>query len=185
MLIEAGCTTLGESRPQQLWDKAERLADCANVEWHLIGHLQRNKLARTLPLVSMIQSIDSVRLLKAVNELSAKRHTKSAVLLEVNISADEGKHGFSPTVMPEIVRHFSEYENVTLHGLMAMARRNGGKDQARHDFIALRKLRDSMLEECPDNASLVDLSMGMSSDFEIAIEEGATIVRVGSALFQE
>jgi pyridoxal phosphate enzyme (YggS family) len=180
-LVAAGCNQLGENRPQQLWQKAEQLEDLA-VDWHLIGHLQRNKVRRTLPLISMLHSGDSMRLLRAVNEESSRTDRSVPVLLEVNVSGDETKHGFQPDEIQTLLGQVAELDHLAVRGLMTMASFEGGTDQARRDFEALRQLRDNLRGQCPDNVQLEELSMGMSGDFEVAIEEGATLVRVGSAL---
>ncbi len=185
MLVKAGCSTLGESRPQMLWQKAEQLSDLSKIKWHLIGHMQRNKVARTLPIISTLQSVDSVRLLQAIDEHSAKLAKTTSILLEVNISRDDNKHGFALDEVPSVVRSMTTYNYVSLKGVMGMASRKGGIDRARRDFAELRELRDSLRNDCPGNSSLDEISMGMSGDFEVAIEEGATTVRVGSALFAE
>ena len=182
-LVEAGCDQLGENRPQQLWEKTTQL-EGTGAAWHLIGHLQRNKVRRTLPLIAMLHSGDSQRLLKAVNEEASRHGHSLPVLLEVNISGDATKHGFHPDQMPGIIEQVSTLEFLDVEGLMTMASLAGGPEKARGDFAALRELRDRLREYCPDNVRLDDLSMGMSGDFEVAVEEGATLVRVGSALFE-
>lgn len=182
-LIDAGCHDLGESRPQMLWDKAAALAD-PSVRWHLIGHLQRNKVERTVPLVALIHSADSQRLLQSIDAASLTRGQKTAVLLEVNISGDAAKHGFTPAELERQLPALAEFSQLEICGLMGMASLAGDLDQARREFANLRQLRDRLQRIAPPTVQLVELSMGMSGDFEIAIEEGATIVRVGSALFQ-
>jgi PLP dependent protein len=179
-LAAAGCCDLGESRPQQLWQRAEELADLP-IRWHLIGHLQRNKIRRTLPVVSLIHSIDSPRLAAAVNEESQR---VLPVLLEVNISGEPAKDGFAPEAVGPFLAELASYKNVAVHGLMCMAGLEGDLDSARREFAALRNLRDRLRPDCPPGVSLDELSMGMSGDYEVAIEEGATIVRIGSALFE-
>ncbi len=179
-LAAAGCADLGESRPQQLWEKAAALADLP-VRWHMIGHLQRNKIRRTLPLAAMIHSIDSVRLLSAIEEEQAP---PVPVLLEVNISGEEAKHGFQPEAIEPLLAELAAYRRVAVRGLMCMAGLEGGLDAARRDFAALRALRDRLRPRCPPGMAMDELSMGMSGDFEAAIEEGATLVRIGSALFE-
>jgi len=181
-LALAGCLDLGEGRPQELWSKAPALADL-EVRWHLIGHLQRNKVDRTLPLVSMIHSVDSLRLLRAIDTAAAALGRTMPVLLEVNISGDAAKHGFSPAEMPERLAEAAACTHVQIRGLMAMAGLDGDADRARRDFRNLRELCDR-LRDLPGGAGLGELSMGMSGDFEAAVEEGATIVRIGSALFE-
>jgi pyridoxal phosphate enzyme (YggS family) len=193
LLVEAGCRELGESRPQELWDKAAALADLP-VRWHMVGHLQRNKVRRTLPLVAMIHSIDSPRLLEAVeHELAgapddparqSRGDGRLPVLLEVNTSGEAAKGGFAPDGVERLLEELSSYPHLSVRGLMCMAALEGGLDEARRDFAALRELRDRLRSGCPPGVTLDELSMGMSGDFPVAIEEGATIVRVGSALFE-
>jgi pyridoxal phosphate enzyme (YggS family) len=183
LLAIAGLTDLGESRPQELWRKAEALADLP-VRWHLIGHLQRNKVRRTLSLVACIQSADSLRLMAEIDREAAAMGRSANVLLEVNISGDAAKHGFPPAEVDGALPQIAALQNVRVLGLMTMAALEGGADEARRDFAALRELRDWLLANRPTEISLHELSMGMSGDYEIAIEEGATIVRVGSALFE-
>lgn len=182
-IYQAGCQDLGESRPQQLWSKAEALADI-EARWHMVGHLQRNKVARTLPLVSLLHSMDSLRLARELEREAAKLDRTINVLLEVNISGDTAKHGFSPDDVEPALPELAQMAHVRVQGLMTMAHREGGVDVARADFSALRDLRDRLSNVCPQNVSLAQLSMGMSGDFEAAIAEGATIVRVGSVLFE-
>jgi pyridoxal phosphate enzyme (YggS family) len=182
-LAAAGCRDWGESRPQELWSKATRLAD-AGIRWHLVGHLQRNKIRRTLPLATLIQSVDSLRLLTAIDEVAGELGPTAAVLLEVNISGDDTKTGLAPGDIEPLIRAAAELQHVSIHGLMGMASLEGGGDAARRDFTRLRALRDQLATNCPANVSLDELSMGMSGDLEIALVEGATIVRVGSALFE-
>lgn len=183
-LIAAGCRTLGEARPQELWHKAEALADEA-IQWHLIGHLQRNKVERTLPLVRLIHSGDSLRLLEAI-DTGAKRAGLAPVpvLIEVNVSGDAAKHGFRPEELDSIGATLAGLSHLAIGGLMCMAGREGDLDSARRDFANLRLLRDQLRAVWPDCVRLDALSMGMSADFEAAIEEGATLVRLGSLLFE-
>jgi len=182
-LVASGCDVLGESRSQQLQAKAEALSDLT-IHWHMIGHLQRNKVRQTLPLVEMVHSADSPRLVFAMNHVAAELGRRIPVLLEVNISGDVTKQGFKPESVGMYLDELAAYENVKVRGLMCMASLEGGRDAARRDFAALRELRDRLRKNCPETLSLDDLSMGMSRDFDIAIEEGATIVRVGSVLFE-
>ena len=179
-LIEAGCRDLGESRPQSLWEKAAQLADLP-IHWHLIGHLQRNKARRTLPLVALMHSVDSPRLLAAIEE---EHLPPLPILLEVHLSSEPTKSGFEPDEIEPILATAAEYRHVSIRGLMGMASLEGGLDVARREFAALRQLRDRLWNKCPPGVTLDELSMGMSGDFEAAIEEGATIVRIGSALFE-
>jgi pyridoxal phosphate enzyme (YggS family) len=182
-LVDAGCTQLGESRPQHLWEKAADLADLA-VHWHMIGHLQRNKVKRTLPLISMLHSGDSPELIVALDRHAAEEGMRLPLLIEVNISGDVSKHGFESDAVEPFLAEAGGLPNIEVRGLMGMGSLEGGIDQARRDFAALRRLRDRLASRCPPAIRLEELSMGMSGDYEAAVEEGATIVRVGSALFE-
>ncbi len=182
-LLRAGCKDLGESRPQQLWDKAAEPSLSA-VHWHLIGHLQRNKVQRTLPLVALIHSVDSLRLLRAINSAADQQQRVVPVLLEVNCSGEEAKHGLSADELQALLPQLPEFPQVEVRGLMTMAARDGGNEIAARNFSSLRLLRDKLAGECPPGTSLDELSMGMSHDFEVAIREGATMVRIGSLLFE-
>ncbi|MBC7854169.1 MAG: YggS family pyridoxal phosphate-dependent enzyme [Pirellulaceae bacterium] len=182
-LFEAGLHDLAESRPQELWRKAELLHDLP-IRWHFVGHLQRNKVERTLPLISLLHSGDSLQLLEAVSAAALKQGRIVETLLEVNISGDEAKHGFAPHVLRSSLSTIAALPGLQVRGLMTMAAMEGGNDRARRDFAALRELRNELLGDCPPQVELKELSMGMSGDFVEAIEEGASIVRVGSALFE-
>lgn len=182
-LLAAGCRDLGESRPQTLWDKAAQFTD-PMIRWHMIGHLQTNKLDRTLPLCSLVHSLDRESLFAPL-QLSAKKQSLVVpVLLEVNISGDTTKHGFRPFELETMLSHFAEPPNLAIRGLMGMSGLESDPEQTRREYASLRELRDRLRGNCPANVRLDELSMGMSGDYEIAIEEGATIVRVGSALFE-
>jgi len=181
-LLELGCQDLGESRPQQLWTKAESLAQHC-PKWHMIGHLQRNKTKRTVPVLHTLHSGDSLRILEAINKEIAAEEQLS-VLVEINISGDTNKHGLLPQDVASSLEQIAKLERLRVQGLMGMASLEGGRSQAQRDFAALRELRDSLLDQCPSNVSLRELSMGMSQDFDLAIREGATMVRVGSTLFE-
>jgi PLP dependent protein len=180
-LVAAGCTDLGESRPQQLWERAAEFRDLP-VQWHMIGHLQRNKVERTLPLVAMIHSVDSLRLAEFIDAAAAKIGRKIPILLEVNVSREPNKQGFAPEEIEPLLPQLLPLAHIDIRGLMCMAGLEGGGEESRREFAGLRTLRDRLRDVCPADRSLDELSMGMSGDFEIAIEEGATIVRIGSAL---
>ena len=182
-LVRAGCTTLGESRPQQLSDKAPQLDDLP-IRWHMIGHLHRNKVRRTLPLVVMIESVDSLKLIEAIDRIAGELSLQMPILLEVNVSGEEAKHGFAPDAIEPSLAELAGLTNTQVRGLMCMAGFASGRDGARAEFAALRQLRDRLQVNCPEGIAMDELSMGMSADYEIAIEEGATIVRVGSALYE-
>ncbi|MFM7137843.1 MAG: YggS family pyridoxal phosphate-dependent enzyme [Planctomycetota bacterium] len=190
LVLEAGVVDLAESRPQSLWSKAEALAAARPApRWHLVGHLQRNKVQRTLPLLAMLQTLDSLRLLEAIEADANRRHEgerpRFDVLVEVNLSDDRGRSGAAYPDVPAIVRAAAASPVVRLRGLMGMAGHpDAAAAYARRDFARLRALRDELAATLPDPGTLDELSMGMSGDFEAAILEGATLVRIGSALFE-
>jgi len=185
-VAEAGAVDLGESRPQSLWSKAAALDEAGcNVNWHMIGHMQRNKVKRTLRLQPLFHSGDSLRLFHTLNEEAAAAGVTARALLEVNISGDASKHGFAPAECAAALDEIAGLQHVRVSGLMTMAARTGGASQAQRNFESLRLLRDKLQPGFAGRFELADLSMGMSGDFEVAIEQGATMVRVGSALFQE
>lgn len=182
-LVELGCHDLGESRPQQLWERAAAMTNAA-VRWHMIGHLQRNKAERTAAVASLIHSGDSVRLLEALEAAAQQVHRRAPVLIEVNISGDATKHGFQPGELSGLLDTFASYRSLDIRGLMGMASREGDRDEARREFARLRALRDELKQNSPPGLAWDELSMGMSGDYDVAIEEGATLVRIGSALFE-
>lgn len=186
-VLAAGCVDLGESRPQELWVKAAALADTVPApRWHLIGHLQRNKVRRTLGVVHLVHTLDSPRLLAALDEEAARQGRVCEALVEINLAADPGRTGASEAEARDLVAAASAYPHVRLRGLMGMASVPDGADasgQVRRQFAALRELRDRLRRETSAD-TLAELSMGMSGDFVEAILEGATMVRIGSALFE-
>jgi len=180
-LVELGQNELAENRPQQLAERAAQVA--GPVHWHLIGHLQRNKARRTLPLVAMIHSVDSLRLLTTLDQLASELNLHPRVLLEVNVSGEASKDGFPREELLAAWDHVLNCGHVRVEGLMTMAPLSEKPNDARPTFAGLRELRDELRSRSSSDVPLPHLSMGMSGDFEVAIEEGATLVRVGSALF--
>lgn len=174
----------GENRPQQL---SERSVLLPAVEWHLIGHLQRNKVNLALRHSALIHSVDSLKLLQSIAD-AATRGNRPAVLLQVNISREESKSGFAAEELPRVWDLVAEYsERVEIRGLMTMAAESSDPEEARPVFAELRNLRDflcSLGATCRAGINLTELSMGMSGDFEQAVEEGATLLRIGSLLFR-
>jgi pyridoxal phosphate enzyme (YggS family) len=175
-----GVRDFGESRPQELWRKAAGLP--VEVGWHLIGHLQRNKIERTVPLVQLVHAVDSVRLLHALEEDNQRDTIR--VLLEVNASGEANKQGFAPDALPSLAADLAGLKRVRVEGLMTMAAYEEDAERCRPTFTLLRTLRDRLQTTIGDAHRLRHLSMGMSNDFEIAIEEGATLVRLGTVLFE-
>jgi len=183
-LIALGQHDLAENRPQQLCQRAGELPSAAH--WHMIGHLQRNKVEQLWPVVQWIHAVDSLRLMNRITEVAAKLPGEHGpqVLLEVNISGEASKEGFTPQ---ELLAHWPELHSVAatrIVGLMTMAPYTDDANVIRPVFRGLRELRDRLVELCGGKLMLPELSMGMSGDFEIAAEEGATMVRVGSRLFE-
>ena len=184
-LVAAGAVDLGENYPQELWKKVEALADLpGTLRWHLIGHLQSNKARRTMPMVAMIHAVDSLKLLKTLNDLAGEQGEAKAprVCLQVNTSGEEAKHGWSGAQILEDSAAIAACRSIPIVGLMTMAAWGTDAETARPSFVTLRETRDALALRT--GLSLPELSMGMSGDFETAIEEGATLVRVGSALFE-
>lgn len=179
VVAELGVRDLGESRPQELWRKADAIPD---VRWHLIGHLQRNKIDRTIPLVALVHSVDSERVLKALHAFGQKRGVPVPILLEVNCSGEASKGGFAPSEVPAVADKLASLGGVAPRGLMTMAAYSDDPETARPTFAALRELRDQL--RARTGLELPELSMGMSNDLEVGVEEGATLVRPGTALFE-
>lgn len=179
LLPDVGLVHLGENRPQELWRKAAALP--ASVHWHLIGHLQRNKIEKTFSLVAMIHSVDSVRLLRALDAEAERQKRGIDLLLEINASSEAAKHGFAPNEVLSLVPTVRQLKQARVRGLMTMAALQA-PEACRPTFRLLRALRDQLAAAL--GTELPHLSMGMSNDFEIAVEEGATLVRLGSVLFE-
>ena len=180
-LVQAGCRQLGESRPQVMWQKADALKLGQTVTWHMIGHLQRNKVRRSLRYLPLIHSVDSQRILAAIADEASSQGLAVEVLLEVNISGDEGKTGFLPESLDAVLDSLPT-AGVQVRGLMAMAGWGTSSDAARVQFDKTRELRDRLC--LSSGRTLPELSMGMSGDFTEAIRAGSTMVRIGSMLFE-
>jgi PLP dependent protein len=179
-LAALGVLDLGENRPQELWRKAALLP--TGVRWHLIGHLQRNKIDRTLPLVHRIHSIDSLRLLEAVDAAELERPAEA--FLEFNCSGEASKGGFAAADVDALLPALDRLRRVRVVGLMTMAALEDDPQRCRPVFAELRRLGDELRRRAGGQHPLAELSMGMSNDFEVAIEEGATAVRLGTVLFE-
>ncbi|MDB5349782.1 MAG: hypothetical protein JWN86_1029 [Planctomycetota bacterium] len=180
-LMALGERDLGENYPQELWEKVQDLADLT-VRWHLIGHLQGNKAKRTIPMVRMIHAVDSLRLLKSLDEIAAAMTNPPIVCLQVNGSGEQAKHGWSPEAILADADEIASCRSIPVVGLMTMAALGTDAESARPTFALVRELRETL--RARTGFALPHLSMGMSGDFEAGIEEGATLVRIGSALFE-
>ena len=191
---EAGQRIFAESRPQELLAKVRRLEEIraergdssymSDIQWHFIGHLQTNKLKMVLPYVSLIQSVDSLRLLEAINTWCVTNGSVLNVLLELHVASEETKQGFSPEEIMDIVSNADRFGAVCFKGLMGMATFTEDESVIRSDFAKIAALRDEILKSFPERVEdFTELSIGMSDDYPIAIECGSTMVRIGSMIF--
>ena len=182
--IEAGETLVAENRVQEVRPKFEALEDL-RYERHFIGHLQSNKARYAVRLFDMIHSVNRVSLAEELNRRAAAAGLVCRVLVEVNLAGEESKSGAPPEEAPGLVRAVSQLANLSVRGLMTMAPWYEDPEKARPCFAGLRGLRDRIDAEKIPNVTLRELSMGMTDDFEVAVEEGSTIVRIGRAIFGE
>ena len=190
---KAGQRIFAESRPQELKAKVERLEELrlergepeymSDIEWHFIGHLQTNKLKMVLPYVALVQSVDSLRLLEAINEWGIANNKVISVLLEPHVAAEETKQGFAPEEILDIVSRASEFTNICFKGIMGMATFTDDESVIRSDFSRLQKVYSTARTVLGPDFS--ELSIGMSDDYSIATEYGSTMVRIGSMIFGE
>lgn len=181
----AGQRLFGESRAQELTAKAATLP--ADIRWHFIGHLQTNKVKPVVAAASLIESIDSERLLMAVDREAERQGKRTDVLLQVHVAREETKFGFSPEELLDLIRRrvFENLKAVHICGLMAMASNTDDTDRVRDDFMKVAALSDEVMRIAPDLRGFHILSMGMSHDYMTAIECGSNMVRVGTAIFGE
>jgi pyridoxal phosphate enzyme (YggS family) len=187
--IDWGLRVFGENRVQEARDKIEELSRLSTIDyglptisWHLVGHLQRNKAKIAVELFDLIHSVDSIGLAEELNKYAEKINKVQGVLIQVKLSEEETKHGVSKEGVMDLIRALSEMKNLKLEGLMTMPPFFDDPEMARPYFKRLRELRD---ETEKIGFKLPELSMGMTNDFEIAIEEGATMVRIGTGIFGE
>lgn len=180
---EAGQRAFGENKVQELSRKAEELPK--DIEWHFIGHLQRNKVKYIAPFVSLIHGVDSLRLLVEVNKQAIKNNRVIECLLQVFIADEETKFGLSRDELNELIQstEFKALENIKVIGLMGMATNTDNKEQIRSEFAGLRSLFEELKDSSFQNLEMREISMGMTGDYQIACEEGSTMVRIGSAIF--
>ena len=180
--IAAGATIIGENYIQEAREKFKALGDCT-VDWHYIGHLQSNKAKYAVQIFDLIHSVDSFKLARELNKSAKKINKIQPILIQVNISREKTKGGVHEAQTLELVRSVSELSNLSIKGLMTMPPYFDDPDRARPFFKALVHLQQQIQRTHIPNVSMDELSMGMSGDFEAAIEEGATLVRVGTAIF--
>ena len=174
---EAGERDFGESRVQELLPKYEALPK--DIRWHFIGHLQTNKVKQIVPFVHMIHSVDSIRLLEAINREAEKIGRRIKVLLEVHVAKEETKSGFTPEELLTLDIQLSTFNYIDICGLMGMATNTDDESEWRRCFRAIASLASQLITSSPE------ISMGMSDDYLVAIEEGSTMVRIGSTIFGE
>jgi hypothetical protein len=179
--VAAGASVLGENRVQEARGKIETLGTIAR--WHLIGHLQTNKAKYAVKLFDLIHSVDNLELAKELDKQAGKIGKVQNVLIEVNISGEASKAGMAVKEAPALVKETSKLKNVSIQGLMTVPPFSDNPEDSRPYFRVLRELLESIARENISGVSMKVLSMGMSGDFEVAVEEGATMVRVGTAIF--
>ena len=181
--IEAGIDIIGENYVQEAKRKIELMGKSA--EWHFIGHLQTNKAKYAVRLFDMIHSVNRMSLAEELNRRAAAAGVVCRVLIEVNLGGEESKSGAPPEEAPALIRSVAQMANLSIRGLMTMAPWYDDPERARPCFAGLRAIRDRIAAENIPNVTMRELSMGMTDDFEVAVEEGSTIVRVGRAIFGE
>ncbi|MGM9742443.1 MAG: YggS family pyridoxal phosphate-dependent enzyme [Candidatus Cryptobacteroides sp.] len=177
----AGQRIFGESRPQEFSAKCKELP--GDIEWHFIGHLQTNKLKMVLPYASLVQSVDSLHLLDAINVWGLKECRKVNILLELHLGAEETKQGFTAKEIEDILTNAGEYGGICFRGLMGMATNTDDESVIRADFQRIAELRNKMRNRYPELAGFTELSIGMSDDYRIALDYAPTYVRIGTAIF--
>lgn len=180
--IEAGIRHIGENRVQEAGEKF-RLLERHPIQRHLIGHLQRNKAKSVIPMFDLIQSIDSTRLLESLEKHAAQMNRVVDALIQVNTSAEATKFGIAPDEARALVARAADSEHIRVRGLMTIGPLVGGPEAARASFRQLRGIRDELVRAAIPGVQMEFLSMGMTGDFEVAIEEGANMVRIGTAIF--
>jgi hypothetical protein len=175
-VYHAGQKIFGENKVQELVQKAEELPK--DILWHMIGHLQTNKVKFIAPFVSLIHGVDSIKLLKEINKRAEQNNRVIDCLLQVHIATEDTKFGFDITKVKEAITNAKEFQNIKIVGLMGMATFTDNKRQVLEEFKSLNAVFESV-----KNKDITTLSMGMSGDYQLAIEQGSTMVRVGSAIF--
>ena len=179
--IEYGINSFGENRVQELREKMEIIKD--SIDWHLIGHLQTNKVKYVVGKVSLIHSLENIRLAEAIDKEAKKHNIIVDVLVEVNIAKEDTKFGVKPEEVESFIREVSKFKNINIRGLMTVAPYTDISEENRKYFKQLKKIMVDLNSKNIHNVNMNVLSMGMTGDYEIAIEEGATLVRVGTGIF--
>ena len=186
--IEAGLTDIGENRIQEALIKYSQIknqgVNGSRIRWHMVGHLQRNKVKEAVEIFDLIHSVDSLRLAEEIDKQASRINKVQDILIQVNTSGEETKFGIEPEFTAELIKGIIGLNNINIRGLMTIAPMVVNPEKARPYFRILRELKDKINELRITNYELRDLSMGMTDDFEIAIEEGANVIRIGRAIFQ-
>ncbi len=178
---ETGIREFGENKPQELRDKYQELPK--DIHWHMIGHLQRNKVKYVVGNASLIHSVESIRLAEAINQEAEKKDIVMPILVEVNVAEEESKFGITVSDCETFIREIAKLEHISVQGLMTIAPFVENAEDNRKYFAKLRELSVDIAAKNIDNVSMCNLSMGMTGDYQVAIEEGATMVRVGTGIF--
>lgn len=182
-IYDAGVRQFGENKPQELKEKYAQLPQ--DIQWHMIGHLQRNKIKYVIDRACLIHSLDSITLAEAIDQEAKKRNLIMPVLVEVNMAKETTKGGIMPEEAESFIRSVSVLSNIRVKGLMTIAPFTDCAEENRIYFAGLKKLSVDIAAKNIDNVDMCELSMGMTGDYEVAIEEGATMIRVGTAIFGE
>lgn len=182
--VAVGATDIGENRVQEALAKYRSMQAAAGIRWHMIGHLQTNKAKAAVGIFDLIHSVDNLRLAQEIQKQAQLAKKMQAILIEVNVSGEKAKYGVDASSLESLVSSISGMNNIMLLGLMAMAPFSDDPQRARPYFKMLKEMRDGLRRYNCGNIDMKHLSMGMSADFEVAIEEGADMVRIGSAIFK-
>ena len=178
---DAGARVFGENKVQEIMDKYDQLP--SDIQWHMIGHLQRNKVKYIIDKVAMIHSVDSLRLAQTIEQEAAKKDLVMPILLEVNVAEEESKFGLTTNEVLPLLEKISIFSHIKVMGLMTIAPFVKNPEENRVYFRKMHQLSLDIKSKCIDNIDMSVLSMGMTNDYEIAVEEGATMIRVGTAIF--
>lgn len=182
-IYDCGCRDFGENKVQEIMDKYDKLPN--DIRWHMIGHLQTNKVKYIVDKVYMIHSVDSIKLAKEISKEAVKKNVTVKVLLEVNVAKEETKFGLLTEEVLDFYKEVIDLPGLKVCGLMTIAPYVENSEENRQHFVNLKQLMVDIESEKTDNISVGELSMGMTGDYEVAIEEGATYVRVGTGIFGE
>ena len=176
--VACGMTSLGENKVQEIMDKYEPMGE--GIKWHLIGHLQTNKVKYIIDKVELIHSVESIKLAEEISKRAVAKGVTANILLEVNVAGEESKFGIKPEECEQMVREISVMPNIVIKGLMTVAPAVENEEENRKYFRQMKQLLVDINSKKIDNVNMTELSMGMTGDYEVAIEEGATIVRIGT-----